>query len=131
LYCEAAELLAPPLVPAVAPAPAPAVELDGDELDGFAAVVDAPPEVRAPAPMLALARMKLSALDAPPAVALPLVPVADGALPDCRQPVTVTLWLDLLVEDGVCGELVPDCAATPTLIAAARIDPNTTLRFIA
>jgi hypothetical protein len=34
--------------------------------------------------------MKVSALDAPPAVALPLVPVADGPLPDCRHPVTVT-----------------------------------------
>ena len=131
LYCEAAELLALPLVPAVAPAPAPAVELDGDVLDGLAAVLDDAPGVRAPAPMFALARMKLSALDAAPPAALPLVPVADGALDDCRQPVTVTLWLDLLLDDGVCGELLPVCAATPTLIAAARIDPNTTLRFIA
>ena len=129
LYCEAAELLALPLVPAVAPALA--VELAGDELDGLAAVLDDAPGVRPPAPMFAFARMKLSALDAAPPAALPLVPVADGALDDCRQPVTVTVWLDLLLEDGVCGELVPDCAATPTLIAAARIDPNTTLRFIA
>ena len=133
LYCVAAALLALPLplplVPAVAPVPA--VALDGAELDGLAAVLDDAPGVRPPAPMLAFARMKLSAPDAAPPAALPLVPVAEGALDDCRQPVTVTLWLDLLLDDGVCGELLPVCAATPTLIAAARIDPNTTLRFIA
>ena len=74
--------------------PVPAVELDGLvlELDGLVlelALEDAA-ELPEPAPIDAFARMKVSALDAPPAVALPLVPVADGPLPDCRHPVTVT-----------------------------------------
>jgi len=85
--------------------PVPAVELDGLvleldalldglvlELDGLVLelALEDPAELPEPAPIDAFARMKVSALDAPPAVALPLVPVADGPLPDCRHPVTVT-----------------------------------------
>jgi hypothetical protein len=128
LYWEADVLVAEPLVPAV--------ELDGlavelGELEALPAGLGEAPGVRPPADAFTFARMKLSALDAPAALAVPVVPVADGPVEDCRQPVTVMDWLALLVGDaGVCGELVADCAATPTLIAAARTDPNTTLRFI-
>src|SRR5436190_1020024 len=100
------------------PAPlVPAVELDGlvveldAVLDGLEVELDAvldglvvellvedPAEVRDPAPIDAFARMKLSALDAPPLLALPLVPVADGPEPDCRHPVTVIDWFERLLE---------------------------------
>ena len=72
----------------------PAVELDGlavelGELEGLPAVLAAAPGVRPPADLFTFARMKLSALDAPAPLAVPVVPVADGPVPDCRQPVTV------------------------------------------
>jgi hypothetical protein len=85
---------------------------------------------------LAFLRMKWSASDALAVlladVALPLVPVGDGSPAGCRQPVTVSicsvrLWAVVL---GLCGEVEPDCAATPTLRAAARTDPKITFRFI-
>src|SRR4051794_28067523 len=109
------------------PAPlVPAVELDGlvleldAVLDGLEVelVLEEPAELREPAPIAAFARMKLSALDAPPALALPLVPVADAPLPDCRQPVTVTDWLERLLDPACDPALLlpdcPDCAPTPT-----------------
>jgi len=98
LYWDADALIAPPLVPAV--------ELDGVEGEGLA-VLDAAPGAREPAAALALARMKLSALDAPAPVALPAVPVADGADDDWRQPVMVTVWLERLPAAGVCGDGLP------------------------
>jgi hypothetical protein len=106
------------------------VELDGLVLE---LALDDPAEVREPAPIDAFARMKLSALDAAPAAALPLVPVAAGPLPDCRHPVTVIVWLERLLEPVCEAVLLPDCplcAPTPTLSAAARTVPKRTLRFI-
>jgi len=116
------------------PAPlVPAVELDGLvlELDGLVLELDAvleglevelvledPAELREPAPIAAFARMKLSALDAPPALALPLVPVADAPVPDCRQPVTVTDWLERLL-DPACD---PGCCC-PTAPTVRRRPP--------
>jgi len=103
-----------------APMPAPlvpAVELDGfvveldAVLDGLDVELDAvldglevellaedPVDEREPAPIDAFARMKLSALDAPPLLALPLVPVADAPVPDCKHPVTVIDWFERLLE---------------------------------
>src|SRR4051794_20036429 len=78
--------------------------------------------------------MKLSALDAPPPVALPLVPVAEAPVPDCRQPVTVIDWFERLLEPACDPALLapdcPLCAPTPTLSAAAKTVPKRTLRFM-
>src|SRR4051812_17487284 len=121
------------------PAPlVPAVELEGldVELEGLDVELEAllegldvellladPVALREPAPIDAFARMKLSALEAPPALALPLVPVAEAAVPDCKQPVTVIDWFERLLEPA-CDPalLLPDCplplcAPTPTLSA--------------
>jgi len=105
LYWDAEALIAPPLVPAV--------ELEACVEDDGLAVLDAAPGAREPAAALALARMKLSALEAPAPVAVPDVPVADGADDDCRQPVMVTVWLERLPADGGCAEELPGWGVLP------------------
>jgi hypothetical protein len=89
------------------------------------------------AAVLAFLRMKLSASDAfalllAEVVALPLVPVADGSPAGCRQPVTVSVCSvrSCVVVLGLCGDVEPDCAATPTLRAAAITDPKRMFRFM-